>query len=104
MNASGHILIVDDETSLRQTLARILQRAGFEVTTAAAGNEALALLTQQSFDLIYLDIRMPDISGLEVLKTIHAKLLSYLLFYLRATSLNSLWKREWSNRLSVEAS
>jgi DNA-binding response OmpR family regulator len=74
MNASGHILIVDDETSLRQTLARILQRAGFEVTTAAAGNEALALLTQQSFDLIYLDIRMPDISGLEVLKTIHAKL------------------------------
>lgn len=74
MNASGHILIVDDETSLRQTLARILQRAGFEVTTASAGNEALALLAQQSFDLIYLDIRMPDISGLEVLKTIHAKL------------------------------
>jgi DNA-binding response OmpR family regulator len=73
MNASGHILIVDDEASLRQTLARILQRAGFEVTTAAAGNEALVLVSQQSFDLIYLDIRMPDMSGLEVLKTIHAK-------------------------------
>ena len=74
MNASGHILIVDDEASLRQTLARILQRTGFEVTTAAGGNEALALISQQSFDLIYLDIRMPDISGLEALKTIHAKL------------------------------
>jgi two-component system response regulator MtrA len=74
MNASGHILIVDDEATLRQTLARILQRAGFEVTTAGAGNEALALISQQSFDLIYLDIRMPDTSGLEVLKTIHAKL------------------------------
>jgi DNA-binding response OmpR family regulator len=74
MNASGHILIVDDEASLRQTLARILQRAGFEVTTAAAGNEALALVSEQSFDLIYLDIRMPDTSGLEVLRTIHAEL------------------------------
>jgi DNA-binding response OmpR family regulator len=74
MNSGGHILIVDDETSLRQTLARILQRAGFEVTTAASGNEALALLSQQAFDLIYLDIRMPDTSGLEVLKIIHAKL------------------------------
>lgn len=74
MNPGGHILIVDDEATLRQTLARILQRAGFEVTTAAAGREALALLAKQSFDLIYLDIRMPDINGLEVLKIIHAKL------------------------------
>lgn len=74
MNSGGHILIVDDEASLRQTLARILQRARFEVTTAASGNEALALLSQQAFDLIYLDIRMPDTNGLEVLKIIHAKL------------------------------
>jgi len=74
MNSGGHILIVDDEASLRQTLARILQRAGFEVTTTATGGEALALASQQSFDLVYLDIRMPDMSGLEVLKTIHAKL------------------------------
>src|SRR5512134_760998 len=74
MNSNGHILIVDDEASLRQTLARILQRADYEVTTTASGDEALKLLSQHSFDLIYLDIRMPDISGLEVLKTIHAKL------------------------------
>lgn len=71
MNFDGHILIVDDEASLRQTLARILQRAGFEVTTTSNGSEALSLLSQQAFDLVYLDIRMPDISGLEVLKTIH---------------------------------
>ncbi len=37
MNLEGHILIVDDEASLRQTLARILQRAGYEVTTTASG-------------------------------------------------------------------
>jgi DNA-binding response OmpR family regulator len=73
MNTDGHILIVDDEASLRQTLARILQRAGFEVTTTTNGSEALTLLSQHEFDLVYLDIRMPDISGLEVLKTIHAK-------------------------------
>lgn len=73
MNANGHILIVDDEASLRQTLARILQRAEYEVTTTANGNEALKMLSQHAFDLVYLDIRMPDISGLEVLKLIHAK-------------------------------
>jgi DNA-binding response OmpR family regulator len=73
MNSNGHILIVDDEASLRQTLARILQRADYEVTTTASGGEALTLLSQHSFDLVYLDIRMPDMSGLEVLKTIHTK-------------------------------
>jgi CheY-like chemotaxis protein len=46
MNSDGHILIVDDEASLRQTLARILQRAGFEVTTTTNGSEALTLLSQ----------------------------------------------------------
>lgn len=73
INASGHILIVDDEPSLRQTMARILQRAGYEVTTAADGKEALTLVSEHIFDLLYLDIRMPDMNGLELLKTIHAK-------------------------------
>lgn len=73
MNPGGHILIIDDEASLRQTLARILQRAGFEVTTAASGKEGLSLVSEHPFDLLYLDIRMPDMSGLELLKIIHAK-------------------------------
>lgn len=73
MSNSGHILIIDDEASLRHTLARILQRAGLEVTTAGSGQEGLDLLGQHSFDLIYLDIRMPDMSGLEVLKVVRAK-------------------------------
>ena len=58
---------------LRQTLARILKRAGFEVTTAARGQEGLDFLSQQNFDLVYLDIRLPDLNGLEVLKVIKAK-------------------------------
>lgn len=68
-----HILIIDDEASLRQTMARILQRAGFEVTTAANAKEGLALISEHPFDLVYSDIRMPDMSGLELLKTVNAR-------------------------------
>ncbi len=73
MNMQGHILIIDDEASLRQTLARILQRVGYEVTTAANGQEGLALIAEHSFDLVYSDIRMPDMSGLELLKVVREK-------------------------------
>lgn len=73
MSESGRILLVDDEPELRRTAARIFRRAGYEITTAASGQEALALLSQQHFDLVYLDIRMPDMDGLEVLRAIHAE-------------------------------
>jgi DNA-binding response OmpR family regulator len=73
MDNSGRILIIDDEASLRQTLARILQRVGMDVTTAGSGKEGLSLVSQQSFDLIYLDVRMPDMNGLEVLKAVHSQ-------------------------------
>lgn len=73
MNPSGHILIIDDEATLRQTMARILVRAGFEVTTVASGKETLSIIKEHAFDLAYLDIRMPDMNGLDVLKTIHAE-------------------------------
>jgi len=73
MNMGGHILIIDDEASLRQTMARILQRAGYEVTTATDGREGLALISEHPFDLVYSDIRMPDVDGLELLKIIQAE-------------------------------
>jgi DNA-binding response OmpR family regulator len=72
MNHSGRILLVDDEENLRHTIGRILQRAGFEVTTAASAKEGLALLAQGTFDLVYMDLRMPDMSGLEALEAINA--------------------------------
>ena len=74
MNSSGHILIIDDEAGLRQMMARVLQSAGYEVTTAANGKDGLALASEHTFDLLYLDIRMPGLNGLEVLKIIHAKI------------------------------
>ena len=74
MTISGRILVIDDDLSLRQTLARILHRAGFEVITAADAAEGLALLSQQTLDLIYMDIRMPDMDGLEALKVVRDRL------------------------------
>ena len=73
MNSGGHILIIDDEAGLRQMMARVLQRAGYEVTTAANGQDGLGLASEHAFDLLYLDIRMPGLNGLEVLKIIHAR-------------------------------
>lgn len=66
------ILIVDDEASIRDLCARVLARAGFVVATASNGTEGLKKLQDGAYDLVISDIRMPDISGLEVLE--HAKL------------------------------
>jgi len=73
MAVRGSILIIDDEAILRHSLTRILQGEGHQVTTAASGPEGLDYLSQQPFDLVYLDIRMPEMSGLEVLRVIHQK-------------------------------
>ncbi len=71
MIITGHILIIDDEITLRKTLARILQQAGFEVTTAENADQGLAYLKTTNFDLVFTDLRMPGIQGLEALKLIH---------------------------------
>ena len=63
MSNTGHILIIDDEAALRQTLARILQQAGFEVTTAENGEQGLSFIQTTNFDLIFMDLRMPGIAG-----------------------------------------
>jgi len=73
MGISGRILVIDDEPALLHTFTRILQKAGHDVTTAANGKDGLALVSEHPFDLVYLDIRMPDMSGLELLKAIHTK-------------------------------
>ena len=72
MSDSGHILIIDDEAAIRQTLARILQQAGFEVTTAENGEQGLSFIQTTNFDLIFMDLRMPGVAGMEALKIIHA--------------------------------
>lgn len=72
MNITGRILIIEDEASLRKTLARILQQAGFEVTTAESAEQGLDYLKTTTFDLIFTDLRLPGIAGLEALKRIQS--------------------------------
>jgi DNA-binding response OmpR family regulator len=70
MPSSRIILIIDDDAQIRQTMARVLRQAGWEVSTAGSGQEALQLLSANLTDLVYLDLRMPEMSGLETLKEI----------------------------------
>jgi len=65
--ARARLLVVDDEQTQREMLGKILGRAGFAVETASDGNQALALLRQQTFDLLLTDQRMPGMDGLELL-------------------------------------
>jgi diguanylate cyclase (GGDEF)-like protein/PAS domain S-box-containing protein len=62
------LLVVDDNETNLDLLCRRLQRAGYRVTAAAGGEQALALIKTQAFALVLLDIMMPDIDGLTVLK------------------------------------
>lgn len=62
-----NILLAEDQTMIRTALASLLRlEAGFNVTEAADGNVALALLKQQDFDLLLTDIEMPGLSGIEL--------------------------------------
>jgi two-component system, NtrC family, nitrogen regulation response regulator NtrX len=65
-----HVLIVDDEAEIRETLAGILTEEGYIVTTTATGNEALLLLHDAAYDAVLLDIWLPDRDGLDVLSEI----------------------------------
>ena len=65
------ILVIDDELNLRRTLAFILQRAGYVVVTAADGVEAQRILVEGSFDLVFIDLQLPDVEGIRLADQIH---------------------------------
>jgi len=66
------VLIVDDESSARDTIADLLTEDGYTVTATESGKNALGLLEQSSFDLIISDLMMPNMSGIELTKNIKA--------------------------------
>lgn len=66
------ILIIDDEASICSALKGILEDEGFLVRTAESGEQCLELLKSQNFDLVLLDIWLPGMSGIDVLKKIKA--------------------------------
>lgn len=67
---SAHILVVDDEGAIRYSIGKTLQKIGYQVSMAASGEEALELMSSQSFDVVLTDVRMPGLTGVELLARI----------------------------------
>ena len=70
MSTGNTILIIDDEVNLRRSFSLILQRVGYKVTCACSAQEGLQLLSAGPYDLAFLDIKMPDRSGMSILPEI----------------------------------
>ena len=73
MKSTGGILIVDDDADLRDFLQLMLTSMGFEVTSAANGQEALDLMERQNPDLILLDMKMPVMNGWEFCRALESR-------------------------------
>ena len=67
----GKVLIVDDDVTVRQLIRKHLEGLGFEVLEASSGPEAIAIMTKQEFDGIFTDMRMPGMTGVELLEKLH---------------------------------
>jgi len=67
---TARVLFVDDDRQILDMIHQFLTRVGFSVTTAENGQSALSSLQQADFDVVFTDLRMPDIDGMELLKTI----------------------------------
>ncbi len=66
------ILVVDDESSIRENLERLLRSSGYEPVGAADGQEALDRASEREFELVLLDIKMPVLSGIDVLRRLRS--------------------------------
>lgn len=64
----GRVLVVDDEKSVQVLLERVLTRAGHAVTVVASGEDALAALEREAYDLLIADKNLPGVDGIEVLR------------------------------------
>jgi len=67
---TARILVLDDEVAIGELCLRTLQKYGYQVATTTRPQEALEMLRQEEFDLLLLDIRMPEIDGLEVMRRV----------------------------------
>ena len=73
MTALRKVLVVDDDPVVRKSFDRVLSGKGYAVITAENGDEALRKLNEEKYDVVYTDIRMPGMSGLEVAEEVKAR-------------------------------
>jgi DNA-binding NtrC family response regulator len=71
--SKGRILVVDDEDIVRTSCSRTLSPEGYEVRLAKNGAEGLMMASEERFDLVLTDLKMPDMDGIEVLRIIKEK-------------------------------
>lgn len=69
----NEVLVVDDEKVVCQNCEKILREEGFSVTTVLSGQECLELINERKYDAVILDLKIPDINGMEILKVIKGK-------------------------------
>ncbi|MGA8180179.1 MAG: sigma-54 dependent transcriptional regulator [Desulfobacterales bacterium] len=72
-NDIPHILVVDDELSMRELLDVMLSKEGYQVSCAESGRKAISLIEKTDFDLLLCDIRLGDITGIDVLKALRSQ-------------------------------
>jgi DNA-binding NtrC family response regulator len=73
MNAKRHVLVIDDDAVVGRSFDRVLSAKGYEVDTALNGEEALRDIESHSYDVVFTDIKMPGMDGLEVAEKIRAR-------------------------------
>lgn len=86
MAALGKVLVVDDEPSIVDSVSTVLRYEGFEVDVAHTGRAALQKAQEGSFDLVVLDVMLPDLDGLQVTRRIRADGLDVPVLFLTARS------------------
>jgi len=89
---TGSVLIIDDEVGIRESLQTLLELEGYDVETAANGEQGIARLGERSFDLVLLDLALPDRNGIDLLAEIraHAPQLSVIMITAYGTVENAV--------------
>lgn len=71
--ATTRVLVVDDEDIMREYVEEALQRAGYDVTSASSGKDALGLLKEQGFDVVVTDLKMSPVGGMEIVRSVRSE-------------------------------
>src|SRR3974390_2687750 len=72
-SSAGSVLIIDDESAIRESLHPLLEMEGYDVETAASGREGLARIGERAFDLVLLDLALPDRNGMDILSELRVQ-------------------------------